>query len=147
MNFIASPEIVTALGLAGSLSFNPLTDELTAEDGSTFRLAPAESGPRGPRDRFRPRRVPLRRPAPGRQLPRDRHRPRQRPPRAPAPLARLGRQRLRPPARPRQDQGQDHHRPHIPRRALAQVPWPPHQVQREHVHGRGQRLHRRGWQG
>ena len=48
MNFIASPEIVTALGLAGSLSFNPLTDELTAGDGSTFRLAPESRPPRSP---------------------------------------------------------------------------------------------------
>ena len=116
MNFIASPEIVTALGLAGSLSFNPLTDELTAEDGSTFRLAPPSQAPEVPRDRFRPRRVPVRRPARRRQRSRGRHRPRQRPPRAPEPLARLGRQRLRPPASPGQDQGQDHHRPHIPRR-------------------------------
>ena len=28
MNFIASPEIVTAYAIAGSLSFNPLTDEI-----------------------------------------------------------------------------------------------------------------------
>ena len=75
MNFIASPEIVTALGLAGSLSFNPLTDELTAEDGSTFRLAPPSQAPEVPARRVRPRRVPLRRPARGRRRPRDRHRP------------------------------------------------------------------------
>ena len=147
MNFIASPEIVTALGLAGSLSFNPLTDELTAADGSTYRLDPPEPGPRGARHRVRPRRVPVRRAPRGRQRRRDRHRPQQRPPRAPAPLARLGRQRLRAPARPGEDEGQDHHRPHIPRRAVAQVPRPPHQIQREHVHGRGQRLHRRDRQG
>ena len=143
MNFIASPEIVTALGLAGSLSFNPLTDELTAGGRLHLQARSPEPGPRGPRYRIRPRRVQLRRAPRGRQRRPGRHRPRQRPPRAPAPLARLGRQRLRAPARPRQDEGQDHHRPHIPRRALAQVPRPPHQVQREHVHGRRQRLHRR----
>src|SRR4030095_13652433 len=38
LNFIASPEIVTALALAGSLSFNPLTDSLVGEDGTPFRL-------------------------------------------------------------------------------------------------------------
>ena len=54
MNFIASPEIVTALGLAGSLSFNPLTDELTAEDGSTFRLAPPSQAPEVPATGFDP---------------------------------------------------------------------------------------------
>ena len=32
-SFISSPEIVVAYALAGRLSFNPLTDELTAEDG------------------------------------------------------------------------------------------------------------------
>ena len=54
MNFIASPEIVTALGLAGSLSFNPLTDELTAEDGSTFRLDPPSQAPEVPATGFDP---------------------------------------------------------------------------------------------
>jgi aconitate hydratase len=38
--FIASPEIVTAFALAGTLDFNPLEDELTAADGSKFKLAP-----------------------------------------------------------------------------------------------------------
>lgn len=37
--FIASPEIVTAFALAGTLDFNPLEDELTASDGSKFKLA------------------------------------------------------------------------------------------------------------
>ncbi len=40
--FIGSPEIVVAYALAGRLSFNPMTDELEAADGSTFKLqAPA----------------------------------------------------------------------------------------------------------
>ena len=40
--FIGSPEIVVAYALAGRLSFNPLTDELEAADGTTFKLqAPA----------------------------------------------------------------------------------------------------------
>jgi len=37
-SFIASPELVLALGLAGRLDFNPLTDSLTAADGSQYRL-------------------------------------------------------------------------------------------------------------
>ena len=37
--FVASPEIVTAFVLAGELTFNPLTDPLTAEDGMSFYLA------------------------------------------------------------------------------------------------------------
>lgn len=37
--FIASPEIVTAFALAGTLDFNPLTDSLTAADGTKFKLS------------------------------------------------------------------------------------------------------------
>ncbi len=38
--FIASPEIVTAFALSGSLEFNPLEDSLTAADGTRFKLDP-----------------------------------------------------------------------------------------------------------
>ncbi|MDZ7290844.1 MAG: aconitate hydratase [candidate division KSB1 bacterium] len=38
--FIASPEIVTAYALAGRLSFNPLTDTLTNEQGEQVKLEP-----------------------------------------------------------------------------------------------------------
>ena len=37
--FVASPEIVTALAIAGSLTFNPLTDTLMNEDGIAVKLA------------------------------------------------------------------------------------------------------------
>ena len=40
MNFIGSPEIVTAFALAGRLSFNPMTDSLTGADGKPFKLQP-----------------------------------------------------------------------------------------------------------
>ncbi|KAJ3123230.1 aconitate hydratase [Physocladia obscura] len=40
MNFLASPEIVTALALAGSLSFNPITDTLKDKAGKLFKLEP-----------------------------------------------------------------------------------------------------------
>jgi aconitate hydratase len=40
MNFISSPEIVIALALGGMISFNPLRDQLTANDGTTFILKP-----------------------------------------------------------------------------------------------------------
>ena len=36
--FVASPEITTALAIAGSLSFNPLTDFLTNDKGEKFKL-------------------------------------------------------------------------------------------------------------
>ena len=36
--FVASPEIVTALVIAGDLTFNPMTDTLTNEDGEQVKL-------------------------------------------------------------------------------------------------------------
>ncbi|KAJ3201369.1 aconitate hydratase [Entophlyctis luteolus] len=40
MNFLASPEIVTSLALAGRLSFNPITDSLMDKNGKAFKLSP-----------------------------------------------------------------------------------------------------------
>jgi aconitate hydratase len=48
MNFIGSPEIVTALALAKRLSFNPLTDTLTGAEGRPFRLDPPKPAPEVP---------------------------------------------------------------------------------------------------
>ena len=39
-SFVASPEIVTALAIAGKLSFNPTTDKISLNDGSSFSFAP-----------------------------------------------------------------------------------------------------------
>lgn len=36
--FVTSPEMVTALSIAGRLDFNPLTDTLTGSDGKAFKL-------------------------------------------------------------------------------------------------------------
>jgi aconitate hydratase len=52
MNFIGSPEIVTAMALAGRLSFNPLTDTLTGADGQPFRLKPPKVAPEVPAKNF-----------------------------------------------------------------------------------------------
>jgi aconitate hydratase len=38
--FVASPELVTALAIAGDLGFNPLTDTLTNENGEQVKLDP-----------------------------------------------------------------------------------------------------------
>jgi len=38
--FVTSPDLVTALSITGRLDFNPLADELTASDGSKFKLQP-----------------------------------------------------------------------------------------------------------
>ncbi len=40
LSFIGSPELVTALALAGDIGFNPLTDSLTDADGNRFMLEP-----------------------------------------------------------------------------------------------------------
>ncbi len=52
MNFIGSPEIVTAMALAGKLSFNPLTDTLTGADGRAFKLNPPKVAPEVPAKNF-----------------------------------------------------------------------------------------------
>ena len=40
MNFLASPEIVTAMSYAGSTTFNPLQDTLSTPDGRAFSFEP-----------------------------------------------------------------------------------------------------------
>tara|TARA_Y100000996_G_scaffold88154_1_gene61676 strand:- start:42 stop:2324 length:2283 start_codon:yes stop_codon:yes gene_type:complete len=52
MNFIASPEIVTAFALGGSLSFNPLEDFLETNDGKKIKLSPPEPAPEVPANGF-----------------------------------------------------------------------------------------------
>ena len=52
MNFIASPEIITALALGGSLSFNPLEDSLDTKDGKKIKLSPPEIAPEVPANGF-----------------------------------------------------------------------------------------------
>ena len=52
MNFIGSPELVIALALGGRLSFNPLRDELTAPDGTKFKLQPPKPAPEIPTTGF-----------------------------------------------------------------------------------------------
>lgn len=51
MNFLASPEIVTAMAYAGSTTFNPITDSLTTPDGKEFKF-PAPKGLEGPETPF-----------------------------------------------------------------------------------------------
>lgn len=51
MSFIASPEIVMALALAGRLSFDPRTDRLEGADGP-FLLEPPPPAPEVPREGF-----------------------------------------------------------------------------------------------
>ena len=51
MNFLASPEIVTAMSYAGSTTFNPLTDSITTPSGTEFRFS-APSGSELPASGF-----------------------------------------------------------------------------------------------
>jgi aconitate hydratase len=52
LNFIGSPEMIIALSLGGRLSFNPLVDELTAADGTKFKLEPPKPAPEVPEQGF-----------------------------------------------------------------------------------------------
>lgn len=51
MNFLASPEIVTAMAFAGSTTFNPMTDALKTPDGKDFKFSPPH-GKEGPETPF-----------------------------------------------------------------------------------------------
>jgi len=52
MNFIASPELVTAFAAAGRLSFNPLTDTMIGTDGVAFKLEAPRPAPEVPAKDF-----------------------------------------------------------------------------------------------
>ena len=52
LNFIGSPEMIIALALGGRLSFNPLKDELTAADGTKFKLEAPKAAPEVPKEGF-----------------------------------------------------------------------------------------------
>ncbi len=47
--FVASPEMVTALAIAGDLCFNPLTDAIVNKDGQAVRLTPPSGDALPPR--------------------------------------------------------------------------------------------------
>jgi aconitate hydratase len=50
--FVASPEVTIALGLGGSLTFNPLTDELKGADGQPFKLEAPTAAPEVPAEGY-----------------------------------------------------------------------------------------------
>ncbi len=52
LSFIGSPEICVAFALAGTLDFNPMTDELEGADGTRWRLAPPAPAPEIPANGF-----------------------------------------------------------------------------------------------
>jgi aconitate hydratase len=52
LSFIGSPEIVVAYALAGTLAFDPLSDEIEAESGERFKLEPPAPAPEVPANGF-----------------------------------------------------------------------------------------------
>lgn len=44
MNFLTSPDVVTALIYSGSTKFNPMTDSIETEDGKVFKFDPPSEG-------------------------------------------------------------------------------------------------------
>jgi aconitate hydratase len=52
LSFIGSPEIVVAYALAGTLDFNPMTDEIEGKDGKRFKLDPPGPAPEIPSKGF-----------------------------------------------------------------------------------------------
>ncbi len=52
LSFIASPEVVVAYALAGSLDFDPISGEIEAADGTRFRLDPPAPAPEIPEQGF-----------------------------------------------------------------------------------------------
>ena len=155
MNFIASPELVTALAAAGRLSFNPLTDTLTGADGTAFRLDPPQPAPEVPAQRLHARQQRLCRAAGRRQRGHAGRSIRTANGcsgwnRGPPGTAGISRH-----AGAAEGQGQDDDRPHLAGRPLAALSRASRPVQRQHVHGcdqcvlrrdrpRAQRADRRG---
>ncbi|MFT7669225.1 MAG: aconitate hydratase [Planctomycetota bacterium] len=52
LSFISSPEICVAYALAGTLDFNPMTDEIQGSDGKWFKLDPPGPAPEIPSEGF-----------------------------------------------------------------------------------------------
>ncbi|MFP6655385.1 MAG: aconitate hydratase [Myxococcota bacterium] len=52
LSFISSPEICVAFALAGTLDFNPMTDEIEAPDGTRFKLKAPAPAPEIPEQGF-----------------------------------------------------------------------------------------------
>jgi aconitate hydratase len=151
-SFIASPEVVIAYALAGTLALDPLGDEIEATDGARFQLAPPAAAPEIPRDGFVHSRSGYEDP------PEDRGGVDVAIDPASERLQRLdpfpawdGRDIERVPlllkakGKCTTDHiSPAHHRSHLARRQVAALPRAPREHQRQHVLRRDRRLHRRG---
>ena len=142
LSFVTSPDTVMALALAGRLDFDPTHRH--AHRARRDRGDARAAGRRGAaRARLRPRRRHVHRAAGGRLRRRRGGRPDERPPAAARAVPGVGRRGLPRAARADEGAGQVHHRPHLGRRAVAQVPRPPREHLGQPVPRRRQRVHRR----
>ncbi len=143
MNFIASPELVTAFALAGRLSFNPMQDTLTGSDGQPFKLVTRAPRPKSRRKTSRRDERPI--------SPRTKTAATSRSGSTPTASGssawshgRPGTAAIFSTCRFCSRAGENHDRSHLARRPMASFPRSPRQIQRQHVHGRDQCLHRQG---
>jgi aconitate hydratase len=144
MNFIASPELVTAFALARTPVVQSDAGHADRQRRSTFQARCPGAGARGPGEKLRAGASGLYRA--GRNRPRHRAEDQCQQRAAPAPgaMARLGRRRFSRHAGSAQERGQDNDRSHFAGRPMASLPGPPRQIQRQHVPGRDQCLYRQG---
>ncbi len=139
LSFIGSPETVTAMALTGRLDVDFVREPIVAPDGTLVQLE-APVADQLPVEGLRSGRVGLQ---PARCRPRERD-GRGEPDVGSSAAARavrgVGRQRLRGAARADEGGGQVHHRPHLARRTVAQVPRPHRQHLRQPLHRGEQRI-------
>ncbi len=144
--FIGSPELVTAMALAGTITFNPLTDTLKDANGSAYKLTPPH-GDALPQKGFAFNDGGFVPPAedgssvevkvsPGQPAPADFETVRE-----------MGRKKSDRLPRAGQGAGEVHHRSHFTGGQMAGLSRTPRQDFRQHVPGRDQRLQRRDRQG
>ena len=133
--FVTSPETVMALALAGTLDFDPRTDD-------DRRRPPRRADRARPaRARVRPGRIGIRRAARRRDRRGGRGRSGQRAPAAAHAVPGVGRRRLPRPARAAEGEGQVHDRPDLRGREVAAVPRSPRADLGQPLRGRDQRVH------
>ncbi len=139
-SFIASPEIVVAYALAGTLD---VRSARRRDRGRARRVQaqPARAGARDPAQRVRCEPARLRGSAQGSRAREGERRSEQRSAAAARAVRALARRRLRAPAAAREGEGEVHHRPHLAGREVAHLPRSPREHQRQHALRCGQRIH------
>ena len=141
LSFLTSPEIVTALCLRRHAGVRSRSRDAQGAGRQGVPLHPPR-GRRAARQGFAKGEEGLRGTGRDGDALTGRDSADQRAAAAAAAVPALGWQGFRGAAAPGQDQGQDHHRPHLAGRAVAAVPRPPRQDQRQHVLGADNAFHR-----